>query len=173
MVCARSFLILLVFSKVGANFLETVVRRFDKTYSDDATIDKECDNLVCIIAHLYNFHVVHALLVFDILKKLVTRFSSKDIELVLLVLKNVGFVLRKDDPLALKDLISEAQRKASSEGERFQDQTRVRLYTQFLQFLPFSKLLWIKPSAKCVNVDNLMNCKAEHLLLTNLNIENV
>ncbi|KAI7814901.1 nucleolar MIF4G domain-containing protein 1 [Triplophysa rosa] len=112
--------------EVGAHFLETVVRRFDKTYGDDATIDKECDNLVCIIAHLYNFHVVHALLVFDILKKLVTRFSSKDIELVLLVLKNVGFVLRKDDPLALKELISEAQRKASAEGEHFQDQTRIR-----------------------------------------------
>lgn len=78
-----------------------------------------------IIAHLYNFHVVHALLVFDILKKLVTRFSAKDVELVLLVLKNVGFALRKDDPLALKELISEAQRKANAEGERFQDQTRV------------------------------------------------
>lgn len=71
--------------------------------------------------------MVHAVLVFDILKKLVTRFSSKDIELVLLVLKNVGFALRKDDPLALKELISEAQRKANAEGARFQDQTRVRL----------------------------------------------
>lgn len=117
----------LIFSEVGAHFLETVVRQFDKTYSQLDATDKECDNLVSIIGHLYNFHVVHALLVFDILKKLVTRFSSKDIELVLLVLKNVGFTLRKDDPLALKELISEAQRKASSEGERFQDQTRVRL----------------------------------------------
>ncbi|XP_055063037.2 nucleolar MIF4G domain-containing protein 1 [Misgurnus anguillicaudatus] len=112
--------------EVGANFLETVVRQFDKIYSQENVTDKECDNLVCMIAHLYNFQVVHAVLVFDILKKLVTRFSSKDIELVLLVLKNVGFVLRKDDPLALKELISEAQRKASAEGERFQDQTRIR-----------------------------------------------
>uniref|UniRef100_A0A673GMU4 Nucleolar MIF4G domain-containing protein 1 n=1 Tax=Sinocyclocheilus rhinocerous TaxID=307959 RepID=A0A673GMU4_9TELE len=112
--------------EVGAHFLETVVRQFDKTYSQLDATDKECDNLVSIIAHLYNFHVVHALLVFDILKKLVTRFSAKDVELVLLVLKNVGFALRKDDPLALKELISEAQRKANAEGERFQDQTRIR-----------------------------------------------
>uniref|UniRef100_A0A671M828 Nucleolar MIF4G domain-containing protein 1-like n=1 Tax=Sinocyclocheilus anshuiensis TaxID=1608454 RepID=A0A671M828_9TELE len=111
---------------VGAHFLETVVRQFDKTYSQLDATDKECDNLVSIIAHLYNFHVVHALLVFDILKKLVTRFRAKDVELVLLVLKNVGFALRKDDPLALKELISEAQRKANAEGERFQDQTRIR-----------------------------------------------
>uniref|UniRef100_A0A8C1BWJ5 Nucleolar protein with MIF4G domain 1 n=1 Tax=Cyprinus carpio carpio TaxID=630221 RepID=A0A8C1BWJ5_CYPCA len=109
-----------------SHFLETVVRQFDKTYSQLDATDKECDNLVSIIAHLYNFHVVHALLVFDILKKLVTRFSAKDVELVLLVLKNVGFALRKDDPLALKELISEAQRKANAEGERFQDQTRIR-----------------------------------------------
>ncbi|XDV18064.1 hypothetical protein PO909_023837 [Leuciscus waleckii] len=112
--------------EVGAHFLETVVRQFDKTYSQLDATDKECDNLLSIIAHIYNFHVVHALLVFDILKKLVTRFSSKDIELVLLLLKNVGFALRKDDPLALKELISEAQRKANAEGERFQDQTRIR-----------------------------------------------
>ncbi|XP_043101737.1 nucleolar MIF4G domain-containing protein 1 [Puntigrus tetrazona] len=112
--------------EVGAHFLETVVRRFDKTYSQLDATDKECDNLVSMLAHLYNFHVVHALLVFDILKKLVTRFSAKDVELVLLVLKNVGFALRKDDPLALKELISEAQRKAGAEGERFHDQTRIR-----------------------------------------------
>ncbi|XP_026071376.1 nucleolar MIF4G domain-containing protein 1-like [Carassius auratus] len=112
--------------EVGAHFLETVVRQFDKTYSQLNATDKECDNLVSIIAHLYNFHVVHALLLFDILKKLVARFSAKDVELVLLVLKNVGFALRKDDPLALKELISEAQRKANAEGERFQDQTRIR-----------------------------------------------
>ncbi|KAI2662518.1 Nucleolar MIF4G domain-containing protein 1 [Labeo rohita] len=112
--------------EVGAHFLETVVRQFDKVYNEPDATDKECDNLVSIIAHLYNFHVVHALLVFDILKKLVTRFSAKDVELVLLVLKNVGFALRKDDPLALKELISEAQQKANTEGERFQDQTRIR-----------------------------------------------
>ncbi|KAL1271183.1 hypothetical protein QQF64_030199 [Cirrhinus molitorella] len=112
--------------EVGAHFLETVVRQFDKISSQPDATDKECDNLVSIIAHLYNFHVVHALLVFDILKKLVTRFSAKDVELVLLVLKNVGFSLRKDDPQALKELISEAQHKANAEGERFQDQTRIR-----------------------------------------------
>ncbi|XP_051756740.1 nucleolar MIF4G domain-containing protein 1 [Ctenopharyngodon idella] len=112
--------------EVGAHFLETVVRQFDKTYSQLNATDKECDNLVSIIGHLYNFNVVHAVLVFDILKKLVTCFSSKDIELVLLLLKNVGFALRKDDPLALKEMISEAQQKANTEGECFQDQTRIR-----------------------------------------------
>lgn len=111
--------------EVGAQFLETVVRKFDELYKNPSE-SKECDNLIAIIAHLYNFQVVHSLLIFDILKLLVGAFTEKDIELVLFVLRNVGFALRKDDALALKDLISEAQRKASDAGTKFQDQTRVR-----------------------------------------------
>ncbi|KAM9839774.1 nucleolar MIF4G domain-containing protein 1 [Aulostomus maculatus] len=111
--------------EVGANFLETVVRKFDEAYKS-SNEGKECDNLVAIIAHLYNFQVVHSVLIFDILKRLVGAFTEKDIELVLFVLRNVGFSLRKDDALALKELISEAQRKASDVGKKFQDQTRVR-----------------------------------------------
>nr|XP_046226579.1 nucleolar MIF4G domain-containing protein 1 isoform X2 [Scatophagus argus] len=53
-------------------------------------------------------------------------FTEKDVELVLFVLRNVGFALRKDDALALKELISEGQRKASKMGPKFQDETRVR-----------------------------------------------
>ncbi|XP_030636388.1 nucleolar MIF4G domain-containing protein 1 [Chanos chanos] len=115
--------------EVGAHFLETVVRRFDEEYRhtrDDDAGGKECDNLVAMVAHLYNFQVVHSLLIFDLLKRLVDGFTSKDMELVLFLLKNVGFALRKDDPLALKELIAEAQKKASAAGPKFQDQTRVR-----------------------------------------------
>ncbi|KAK2859562.1 hypothetical protein Q5P01_004182 [Channa striata] len=111
--------------EVGAHFLETVVRNFDELYNNPKE-GKECDNLVAIIAHLYNFQVVHSVLIFDILKLLVGAFTERDIELVLFVLRNVGFALRKDDALALKELISEAQRKASDLGSKFQDQTRVR-----------------------------------------------
>ncbi|XP_023392504.1 nucleolar MIF4G domain-containing protein 1, partial [Pteropus vampyrus] len=111
--------------QVGAHFLEAVVRKFDDVYRNGSE-GKECDNLFTIVAHLYNFHVVHSLLVFDILKKLIRTFTEKDIELILLMLKNVGFSLRKDDALSLKELISETQAKASGAGSQFQDQTRIR-----------------------------------------------
>uniref|UniRef100_A0A1A8HNA5 Nucleolar MIF4G domain-containing protein 1 n=1 Tax=Nothobranchius korthausae TaxID=1143690 RepID=A0A1A8HNA5_9TELE len=111
--------------EVGAHFLETVVRRFNEAYKTSGE-GKECDNLIAIIAHLYNFQVVHSVLVFDILKELVGTFTEKDVELILFVLRNVGFALRKDDALALKELISEAQRKASDMGSKVKDQTRVR-----------------------------------------------
>uniref|UniRef100_A0A8B9S5Q0 Nucleolar MIF4G domain-containing protein 1 n=1 Tax=Apteryx owenii TaxID=8824 RepID=A0A8B9S5Q0_APTOW len=111
--------------EVGAHFLEAVVKKFDELYKSDAE-GKECENLFALIAHLYNFHVVHSLLIFDILKRLVSTFTAKDIELILFLLKNVGFSLRKDDPLALKELISEAQSKANTAEKKLQDQTRVR-----------------------------------------------
>ncbi|XP_071071477.1 nucleolar MIF4G domain-containing protein 1 isoform X1 [Dasypus novemcinctus] len=111
--------------EVGAHFLEAVVRKFDDIYKNGSE-GKECDNLFTIIAHLYNFHVIQSLLIFDILKKLIGTFTEKDIELILLMLKNVGFSLRKDDALSLKELITETQAKAAGVGNKFQDQTRIR-----------------------------------------------
>lgn len=101
------------------------MRRFDGVYRTGSE-GKECDNLLTIVAHLYGFHVVQSLLVFDLLRKLVGTFTEKDVELILLVLRHVGFALRKDDALSLKELIAEAQAKAGGAGGRFQDQTRVQ-----------------------------------------------
>nr|XP_020507731.1 nucleolar MIF4G domain-containing protein 1 [Labrus bergylta] len=120
--------------EVGAHFLETVVRKFDEAYKNPAE-SKECDNLVAIVGHLYNFQVVHSVLIFDILKVLVGAFTEKDVELVLFVLRNVGFGLRKDDALALKELISDGQRKASNVGSKFTDQTRVRFMLETMMAL--------------------------------------
>ncbi|XP_034257633.1 nucleolar MIF4G domain-containing protein 1 [Pantherophis guttatus] len=110
--------------EVGAHFLEIVVRKFDDVYKSEAE-GKECENLLILIANLYNFYVVHSALIFDILKKLLSTFSGKDIELILLLLKNVGFSLRKDDALGLRELINEVQIKADAMGKQFQDQSRV------------------------------------------------
>ncbi|XP_048866598.1 nucleolar MIF4G domain-containing protein 1 isoform X2 [Brienomyrus brachyistius] len=111
--------------EVGAHFLEAVVQRFDEAYRA-ASGGKECDNLLGMVAHLYSFQVVHALLVFDLLRKLVGVFAEKDMELILLTLRSVGFGLRKDDAVSLRELICESQRKASALGEKFREQARVR-----------------------------------------------
>uniref|UniRef100_UPI00398E9E52 nucleolar MIF4G domain-containing protein 1 n=1 Tax=Pristiophorus japonicus TaxID=55135 RepID=UPI00398E9E52 len=111
--------------EVGAHVLEAIVKRFDE-HTRNLSEGKECDNLINLIAHFYNFHVMHSVLVFDILKKLTNNFQEKDIELILFLLKHVGFTLRKDDAVALRDFIMEAQNKANSVGKQFQDQTRIR-----------------------------------------------
>ncbi|XP_063308738.1 nucleolar MIF4G domain-containing protein 1 [Pelobates fuscus] len=111
--------------EVGAHVLESLVKQFHELYGN-GTESKECDNLISFIGHLYNFHVIDSGLVFDFLKKFVATFTERDVDLVLLLLKNVGFSLRKDDAMALKELISEAQIKANDASRKFQDQTRAR-----------------------------------------------
>jgi len=44
----------------------------------------------------------------------VAKFTEKEIELILLILRTVGFQLRKDDPIALKELILNLQQKANN-----------------------------------------------------------
>lgn len=50
---------------------------------------------------------------YDILDKFVEKFEEKDIELILVVLRNIGFNLRKDDSVALKEFIVKVQQKAN------------------------------------------------------------
>ncbi|CAM4530592.1 unnamed protein product [Caretta caretta] len=108
-------------TEAGVHFLEAVVRKFDEFYQSDAE-RKERDNLFALIGHLYKFHIVHLLLISNILKMLISSFTEQDFELIQLLLKNMSFSLRKDDALALKEL---AQNKPHAVGKKFQDQSRV------------------------------------------------
>jgi nucleolar MIF4G domain-containing protein 1 len=48
------------------------------------------------------------------MRRLLEHFSEKDVELVLLVLKAVGFSLRKQDPVAMKNFIIAVKEKATA-----------------------------------------------------------
>ncbi|XP_014669314.1 PREDICTED: nucleolar MIF4G domain-containing protein 1-like [Priapulus caudatus] len=120
-------------SEVGAYFLQMLAKRFDELYSQGENYGqgKECDNVLTLFANLYNFKVVHCQLMFDLLRKLMDSFTGKDIELILLLLKQIGFGLRKDDPSALKDVIVELQNKATN-AEQFRDQSRVKFMLEVI-----------------------------------------
>eukprot|EP00090_Calanus_glacialis_P014214 TRINITY_DN22941_c0_g1_i1.p1 TRINITY_DN22941_c0_g1~~TRINITY_DN22941_c0_g1_i1.p1 ORF type:complete len:828 (-),score=364.25 TRINITY_DN22941_c0_g1_i1:57-2540(-) len=102
-------------TEVGAHILQTVVKRFSTDYGllETPQEDKTVDNLILIISYMYSFKIVGAKLVFDILTKLCETFTAKDIDLILITLRNCGFVLRKDDPASLKTLILNIQSQAS------------------------------------------------------------
>lgn len=57
------------------------------------------------------------------MEKLTGTHTEKGRELLLLMLRNVGFSLRKDDVLSL-EVITETQAKASRAGGKFQDKAR-------------------------------------------------
>lgn len=60
-------------------------------------------------------------LVYEMLTKLTEQLNEKSVECILLALRSVGFALRKDDPVALKDLIAVLQKKSSESSAEFQN----------------------------------------------------
>ncbi|XP_046821274.1 nucleolar MIF4G domain-containing protein 1 homolog [Vespa crabro] len=119
LICEHMMLITIlhanVGTEVGAHFLLTFSKKFDEMLKAQHTVeDKQLDNLVLLLSHLYNFKVYNHQLLYQILDKLSSKFEEKEIELILLILKTAGFPLRKDDPLALKELILNLQKVASN-----------------------------------------------------------
>lgn len=118
--------------EVGAYFLQHLVEKLDSLFNtSDYGEGKICNNVLTFISHLYNFKVTHSTLIFDIFRKLINSFQSKDIELIQLFLKTIGFVLRKDDPLSLKEVVLSVQAKASS-FNKDQNDSRVKFMLETL-----------------------------------------
>ncbi|XP_076233254.1 nucleolar MIF4G domain-containing protein 1 isoform X1 [Calliopsis andreniformis] len=121
LICEHMMLIAILHANVGieigAHFLEKLARKLvDMMERPQDVENKRLDNMVLMISHLYNFKVYGHKLLYQILDRLVVKFSEKEIELILLILRTVGFSLRKDDPIALKRFIENLQEKASSEN---------------------------------------------------------
>ncbi|XP_018405133.1 PREDICTED: nucleolar MIF4G domain-containing protein 1 homolog [Cyphomyrmex costatus] len=119
LICEHMMLIAIlhanVGTEVGAHFLLTIVKKLHHMLEESHYVEnKELDNIILIISHLYNFKVYGHRLLYQILEKLATKFTEKEIELILLILRTVGFQLRKDDPIALKELVLNLQQKANN-----------------------------------------------------------
>ncbi|XP_055593281.1 nucleolar MIF4G domain-containing protein 1 homolog [Uranotaenia lowii] len=116
-------------SEVGSHFLETVVEKFtslmDQIQSLDVE-DKSLDNSVLILCHLFTFQILKNKLIYDVIDRLIAQFNEKAVECILLVLRSIGFVLRKDDPLALKEMIQKVQKRASEVPAELKNDTRVK-----------------------------------------------
>lgn len=95
---------------------------------------KECSNLIVLISELYNFQVVSSILVFDVIRHLLSDdLTEFKVELLLKILRSKlwtmlfritvdfsctttdsGQQLKQDDPSALKDIIEIVQGKVST-----------------------------------------------------------
>lgn len=63
------------------------------------------------------FKVFHSGFIFEILDKLLIKFEEKHIDLILTILRTIGFNLRKDNPTLIKKLLLDMQKKSSSFNE--------------------------------------------------------
>lgn len=116
-------------SDVGAFVLQSIVTLFDHHLRESLDIEnKALDNVTLIICYLYNFNVAHSGLIFDILRCLANKFGPKEVELLLLVLRTVGFGLRKDNPNEMKTLMVQLQDIAqSSDVDNFESRVKFML----------------------------------------------
>lgn len=101
-------------SEIGAHFLQSLANKLDKLLKSNENYGegKESNNIIVFLCHLYDFKVTHSLLIFDIVRRLADSFQEKDVELIHLIFKNVGFSLRKDDLQAFKEMTVCIQSKA-------------------------------------------------------------
>lgn len=112
---------------IGAHFLEKFVLAFRDYAERAATLGaskgpgagaaaaaalKSCTTLVTFLTYLYNFELVGSRLVYELVRKFVDEFRPDSIEMLLVVLANCGYQLRKDDPSSLKEIILLIQSKA-------------------------------------------------------------
>ncbi|XP_065303610.1 nucleolar MIF4G domain-containing protein 1 isoform X1 [Dermacentor albipictus] len=110
-------------TEVGAQILQDMTEKFNELYEQQqgCSTGKEVDNCALFISYLFVFKVVHSRIIYDIIRKLAETFSEKDVEIILLILRSVGFALRKHDPLALKEVVLLLQRKCAQDTAGAQD----------------------------------------------------
>ncbi|XP_059054861.1 nucleolar MIF4G domain-containing protein 1 homolog [Achroia grisella] len=122
-----------VATEIGAHFLQELCKKFDVMMQKPQPVeDKTLDNLVSCLGHLYCFKIYHASLLYDILGRLLDEISEKNIECVLVALRSVGGVLRKEEPLALKNFIHETQAKVAKLTASSADGSRIKFLLEVL-----------------------------------------
>lgn len=122
-------------SEIGAFFLQKIIEKFHNLFEsiDAMEVDnKEIDNVIFIICHLYTFKLFKYTLIYEMLDMLCTKVTEKRIECMLLVLKSIGFVLRKDDPTTLKEFIIKVQKKANASSSDATTSSRVMFMLDIL-----------------------------------------
>ena len=121
-------------NEVGAAMLQGVVTQFnDKLKNDKETYgeEKHLENYAMFLCQLYAFRVTTSLVIFDVLNILANTFDAKSVDIIVLILRSVGFILRKDDPNKLKNLILLIQSSASAKQSSEQD-SRVKFMLDIL-----------------------------------------
>ncbi|TFK70346.1 MIF4G-domain-containing protein [Pluteus cervinus] len=126
----------------AAYFVQTVVALYEKHYSEvqvpvdsdpsdqEETHGKECSNLMVLLSELYNFQVISATLIYDLIRGLLNGdLTEFNVELLLKITRNSGHQLRQDDPSALKDIIQIVQSKVTALDSTISSRTKFMIET--------------------------------------------
>lgn len=95
----------------GAQLVQHTVSRF-KEYraqlleGEAQNVPKYTSNLITFLSQIYNFQLIGCTLIFDYVRILLNDLSELNAELLLRIVRMAGQSLRRDDPLALKDIVA-------------------------------------------------------------------
>lgn len=95
----------------GAQLIQHAVERFQSYHAQaygkaPQDVSKHTSNLITFLAEIYNFQLIGCNLVFDYIRLLLDDLSEVNAELLLRIVRMAGQLLRHDDPLALKDIVT-------------------------------------------------------------------
>ncbi|KAH8278276.1 hypothetical protein KR044_009428 [Drosophila immigrans] len=116
-------------SEIGAHFLQTFVQQFDgflRELDEVELEDKRLNNLVLLLCYMYMFKLYELRLLLELIARLADKLCEKTVECLLLIFQTVGFRLRKDDPLAFKQMLQQLQAQIATAPLEFKDNPRLR-----------------------------------------------
>ncbi|EDW18323.2 nucleolar MIF4G domain-containing protein 1 homolog [Drosophila mojavensis] len=122
-------------SEIGAHFLQTFVEQFDGFVKEIDTLeveDKRLNNLVLVLCYMYIFKIYEQRLLLELIARLAGRLCEKSVECLLLIFQTVGFRLRKDDPLAFKNMMQNVQSQIASSPLELKENPRLRFMVDIL-----------------------------------------
>ena len=118
-------------AEIMSYFLEVVCKKLNQLLqSDNYGGGKECNNITQLICSLYQLKIIQKQLILDVIEKLITSFCERDVELLVLILKFVGFQLRKDDPVSLKLIVEKVSLKSTC--SKAEQSTRMKFMVEML-----------------------------------------
>ncbi|XP_026472282.1 nucleolar MIF4G domain-containing protein 1 homolog [Ctenocephalides felis] len=120
-------------SDIGAYYLQNAVKQFNTLLSEELPIEnKKTENITAVLSHLYNFKIFSSLLLLDILKLLSEDLNEKRLDCILIILRVCGFLLRKENPGDLKELILKLQAAANKAISNSGNNSRVKFLVDVL-----------------------------------------
>lgn len=107
--------------EMGASFVQDLVQKFIHFYDSQlklldnqaqeeckpTVLSKECSNLITLLSYCYNFGMVACKLIYDLIKLFIENPNEFTTELLLRVVSVSGQLIRGDDPMALKEILSQ------------------------------------------------------------------
>ncbi|KAJ1664495.1 suppressor of glycerol defect [Coemansia sp. RSA 1646] len=104
------------FDKGLAEFKATDDKDDEGDNDDELTSGKQCQNLGVFVAELYNFQVISCQLVYDVIRLCTKDINEFTAEILLKIIRISGVQLRKDDPLALKEIVQHVNDEVNARG---------------------------------------------------------